>query len=545
MSQFLNRVEREMKRRRRTPAQLWSRRVLLALLLACTPALALEIVLRAAGFWRPQVDPDMQAKTIRACVEALNARFAADAFVEDPHLLWKLKPGSNLGGIDVTNDGLLGELEQNPLDVSRSHSAQRVLCLGDSVTAITYRTYATTAQRLANSVALARPLEIRNAAVPGYTTEQALRWFEKLQAWRPDVVLLCFGWNDQFSALNVPDRELGYSNPVTAALHRLLGRVRIYQLIAAPVEAKLLGHSTNSDARARNAKKSGSTSGMPFESNGMQRRVSPEQFEENLRTLVQRVRSLGAMPVLITEPENLAEASEKNLESRNFVSGDLGKAGEVHHAYNHVVRRVAIETHVPLMDLDEEFLRRQREHLFEADGIHLTGRGHNHVARLLLALLRDEGRITSAEYDQIAAAERHDTTAPDKPRAAWSVVPPQAEAATTQTVDVAVVARNVGNTRWLRSHIISKFGNRTNVSYGGVSIVGTWRTIDSPNAGTAAQAHLPSDILPGETTSVTLSMAAPKKPGNYELEIGLRADQIGDLKQFGAETTTFTLIAHQ
>lgn len=197
------------------------------------------------------------------------------------------------------------------------------------------------------------------------------------------------------------------------------------------------------------------------------------------------------------------------------------------------------------MDLEEEFLRRKRENYFEPDGMHLTGRGHNHTARLLLALLRDEGRITPVEYDAIAQAERHDTTAPDKPRAAWSVVPPHRDAWTTETLDVAVVAHNVGNTRWLREHIVPHFGNRRNVPYGSVSVVGVWRTVNSPNMKTAVQAHLPSDILPGETTSVTLSMASPPQPGSYELEIGLRADAIGELKQFGAETTTFTVTTHR
>ena len=515
-----------MRQKHRTRAQVWTRRVVLAVLLICTPAILLEVVLRAVGFSRPQVDPNMQSKTIAACVAALNQRFGTDAFIEDAHLLWRLKPRSNLGGIDVSTEGLLSGGQDNPMDIPGSRSAQRVLCLGDSMSAVTYRTYPSTAQRLADSVALARTVDIRNAAVPGYTTEQALRWLERLVKWRPDVVLLAFGWNDQFTALNIPDRELGYSNAAAAVLHRMLGRLRIYQLVAAPVEAKLLDRNQRRDA---------------VETTGTQRRVSPEQFEDNLRELVERTHSLGAMPVLLTEPENLNQASERNLEARNFVSPDTGAAVQVHHAYNAIVRRVAVDTHTPLVDLEEEFMRRNRENFFEPDGIHLTGRAHNHIARLVLALLRDEGRITPAEYDGIARAERHDTTAPDKPRAAWSVVPPHLDAPATATLEVGVVAHNVGNTRWLREHVLPRFGTRTQVPYGGVSVVGNWRTVDSPDSKSAAVAHLPSDILPGETTSVTLTMAAPSKPGNYEMEIGLRADGIGDLKMFGAETTTFTV----
>jgi lysophospholipase L1-like esterase len=402
------------------------------------------------------------------------------------------------------------------------------LCLGDSVTAMTYRVYPATAQRLATSVNLARPLEFRNAAVPGYTTEQGIRWFDRLKGWQPDVVLLCFGWNDQFRALNIPDRELGYANMASGFLHRAFGRLRLYQMVAAPVEARLLrgaDHPTNDTATSTALE---------------QPRVSLEQFEQNLRTLVQQARSTGALPVLLTQPENLGEASERNLERRNLVSQETGTAIEVHKRYNAITRRVAIETHAPLVDLEEEFLRRKRENFFEPDGIHMTGRGHNHVSRLILALLREEGRITTPEYDAIARAERHDTSAPDKPRAAWSVVPPHVDAYTTDTLNIGVVAHNVGNTRWLRDHVLPKFGTRTDVPYGSVSVIGRWRTVNSPGR-IAASAPLPSDILPGETTSVTLTLAAPPKPGDYELEIGLRADEIGELKKFGAETTTFTV----
>lgn len=529
MSEFLHKIERELRRRHYTPAQIWTRRIVLFTLLLLTPAIAMEVLLRATGYIRPQVDPDMQSKTMRECVAALNQRFNTTAFVEDLHLLWRLQPGANLAGVDVSLEGLLGSGKSNPLDV-RTHTAERILCMGDSVTAVTYRTYPETAQRLANSVALEKPVEIRNAAVPGYTTEQGLRWLDRLKDWRPDIVLLCFGWNDQFTALNIPDRELGYTNGAATVLHRMLGRVRLYQLLAAPVEARLLINGHRESAHSA-----------PSDHVNIQQRVSPEQYEENLRALVQRARSMGALPVLLTQPENLSEASERNLEARNFISPDVGTAIKVHHRYNNIVRRVATDTHTPLVDLDEEFVRRKRENFFEADGIHMTGRGHNHVARLLLALLRDEGKITTAEYDAIARAEKHDTTAPDKPRAAWSVVPPHIDATTTDTLAFGVVAHNVGNTRWLREHLIPRFGNRVDVPYGGVSVVGTWRTIDSPSANTAAEAHLPSDILPGETTSVTLTLGAPAKPGSYEMEIGLRADAIGDLKLFGAETTTFTV----
>ena len=105
----------------------------------------------------------------------------------------------------------------------------------------------------------------------------------------------------------------------------------------------------------------------------------------------------------------------------------------------------------------------------------------------------------------------------------------------------SVVAQNAGNTRWLKEHVIPLFGLKKNVSYGAVSVCATWRTVDSPVTGVAAKMAIPSDILPGEATSVTLSLTGPSKPGNYELEVGLFATSLGPLKNYGAETTTLTV----
>src|SRR5690606_11277815 len=98
-----------------------------------------------------------------------------------------------------------------------------------------------------------------NAAVPGYTTEQAVRYMPSIRDTIPNVVIICFGWNDHFPALSLPDKELGASNAITEKLHDLLRNIRLYQLIGAPL---------------------GTRAQQPTESTGSYR-VNPTQFQAN------------------------------------------------------------------------------------------------------------------------------------------------------------------------------------------------------------------------------------------------------------------------
>jgi len=515
-----------MKRRQRSPREIWFRRIGLPLFSIGALLLAAELGFRLTGYKRPIIQPQYQQRLMTACADALNARFVTDGFTPDNYLLWTMKPGTNLGGLTVDENGLLGSRE--PKDPF-ARTQVRVLCLGDSMSALTYRTWPGRVERLARMAPGGPTIDVFNASLPGYSTEQGLRRLQQLTSLRPDVVIACFGWNDQFPALSVPDRELGYANFATRWAHRLFGSFRLYQFFTASAEVRSFGRINGSTAEA--------------EEGTRELRVSPEQFEQNLLSFIRETRSMQAIPVLATQPENLGEATERHLQLNQFSPGPGEDPIRLHRRYNDIVRNVATSQQVPLVDLEEEFLRRRREHFFEADGIHLTSRGHNHIARLILALLREEGKLTPQQYDAIAASEKHDTTAPDKPRVAWSVVPPHVHVPTTGTVRFSVLPRNAGNTRWLKQHVIPRLGNRTNVSYGGVVVAARWRTVNSPTTGTVAEARLPQDILPGETTSVTLTAAAPPVAGNYELEIGLRAEGIGELTQYGAETTTLTVTA--
>lgn len=525
MADLLRNIERELNRKHRTKAQIWTRRITWAVFIMGIPLVGGELLLRVTGYRRMLIDEQAQEKTLVGAVDVLNKRFETEVFERDPWLLWKMKPGENLYGLTVGENGLL-QNNYTPPKTSLRTRPLTVLVMGDSVSAITYKTYPETAERLANAAESGPAIRIINGAVPGYTTEQALRLFPNLKGLGPDVVMLCFGWNDHFPALNLPDRELGISNPGSRLLHRIFKDVRLYQFMGEP-----LGNKSSRRKKAEAEE-------VPV---GNELRVDPVQFRSNLLDLVQMVRESGALPVLATQPHNLTEESMEFLRANNFVLSEKSDMSRLHRQYNDIVRRVAEENKVPLMDLEEEFFRRKREFMLEPDGIHLTPRGHNHIARLLLGLLRDEQKLTRADYDAMAKAEKHDSIAPDKPYAAWSLVPEHIQTSPGADFRFSVIAQNAGNTRWLRKHVVPRFGQRKNVEYGNVSVVAEWRTLDSPTTGIVAAKEVPSDIITGESTSVTLALKAPEKPGNYELEVGLNAAEVGLMKYFGAETTTMTV----
>ena len=516
MSEFVRIVQQRMERTPVTGRKLWLRRVVFVVLLFLVPLMAAEVTLRVAGYSRAQIPLDVQAATNRSSADALNRRFETDAFTPHRYLLWTQKTGANVAGQPVNKQGTLGE----PAADERKPGTLRVLVLGDSVTGTAYRAYPDIAQRLVENARTTRTLELVNAAVAGYSTEQGLRRLVRMWGLKPDIVVANFGWNDHFPALNLPDKELGARNNLAALAHRLFGGTRLYQLAAAP-----------SDER------------WDFERDTTRSlRVAPEEFTRNLHRFAEAVRARGAVPVLATQPENLSAESLGHLVGEGFGTTTTELA-QIHREYNRRVRAAAAELKVPLLDLEEAFELRNRAVLFEPDGMHLSEAGHNLAARLLIGVLRNEGYISPDEFERVVRTARFDTQAPDKPFAAWTLAPPTVAVPTTGTVEVGVLAKNTGNTVWLKERKVARVGTQLNVPLGGVSVTARWRTAGAPTTGTVAESRLAHDLFPGESTSHTLTFAAPSAPGEYKVEIGLCADGIGDLTQFGAEVTTLTVVA--
>lgn len=71
--------------------------------------------------------------------------------------------------------------------------------------------------------------EVLNAGVTGYSSYQGLQKFrQEVEKYRPDLVLVSFGWNDLPEALGAPDRDFKAPSAMATTIRRLLLRYRTY-----------------------------------------------------------------------------------------------------------------------------------------------------------------------------------------------------------------------------------------------------------------------------------------------------------------------------
>jgi len=198
------------------PAERWTRRALLGRLgLAAGGAVvgggAAEVLARVLA---PARAPIRLSQFTDLIADKYALRFD-DVFRPDPETFWRLAPDVvlpddawPLPGRISNREGLREEHELGP----KRAGALRVLCLGDSCT-FGYALPHTAAwveqcERLVAARLGPEAVECVNAGVPGYTLFQGWRLLETAaRAWRPDAVVLSFGWNGMISWDGIGDLE--------------------------------------------------------------------------------------------------------------------------------------------------------------------------------------------------------------------------------------------------------------------------------------------------------------------------------------------------
>jgi lysophospholipase L1-like esterase len=301
-----------------------------------------EAGLRAVGFERETVPVAMR-------FGYPDAAEIADLFQPDPHLFWRLRPGTTFeaeGPVAINALGFRGPLPREP----RPPRSARIAVLGDSVAF-----GASTAWPEIASTLLQR--EVLNFGVPGYTVVQGLRQFEREVApLRPDLVIVAYGWNDHWLARGgLPDTD---RRPPPAALARIasfLSRWRVYQALQAVLE-KVAAPSP------------ASAPSVP--------RVPPDVFADTLEALIGRVRGSGARPLVLALPSgHLPGRVPAYLVEGGFV-GHGDDAIHDHRRYAGLARDTAARLDVPFLDLQPGF----DPSLFGGDGIHPNRAGLERVA---------------------------------------------------------------------------------------------------------------------------------------------------------------------
>lgn len=263
----------------------------------------------------------------------------------DPELFWTLPR-------DVVGTNSLGFAGPEPR-VPKPTGSWRALFLGDSCLWQGHPQEWPALGVNALSARTSRPLESVNLSLAGYSTLQGLRVAERHGlALEPDLVVLCYGWNDHWLARGSIDAD----KVIHARFERVYRSSRMLQALA----------SFAIDSGE-------SVLDVP--------RVSPEQYDANLTRMVRVFRAQGIPVLLVTAPSTHDVRVPEYLLRYRFGNS----ASEIvadHARYAQITREVARRESVPVLDLAAELaLRAERESWFLADGIHFTEAGRQVIAQ--------------------------------------------------------------------------------------------------------------------------------------------------------------------
>lgn len=205
-----------------------------------------------------------------------------------------------------------------------------------------------------------------NLGVGGWSSYQGLVQMRRdVVRIRPDIATIYFGWNDHWRSYGVEDRDMGAFLRSTPGWMITLSRFRLAQLV---MQARLARHRRAVEAEAQSPE-----------------RVSLQDFESNLASMVRIARESGIVPVLLTAPTSHQVGREPAYLVPRWLY-DLNRLVPLHLEYVEVVREVSREHDVHLVDLHAEFASMdvaERDGYFNEDGIHLNDRGNEKIAEIL------------------------------------------------------------------------------------------------------------------------------------------------------------------
>ncbi len=282
-----------------------------------------------------------------------------DVFMKDADLFWRLRPNRTITSrffegktYHINALGLRGR------EVSETTSGCRILALGNSCTfgwgVSLEETYTAQLETM-----LTGRCEVINAGVPGYSSFQGRRFFQRhLVGLQPDIVLILFAWNDHWAAAGqISDKQQQLPPPAILTAQNALSRFHSYRLLKKLLLGAIERHPDSTWDRSQPVYRVGLT-----------------DFADNLVAICRSVREVGATPVLLTSPI----PSLTNY----YPADSRSPMHDFHERYNRTIREVAVADGIELVDLAHVF--DEHDDLFddaERDPIHFNVRGHGLAAQ--------------------------------------------------------------------------------------------------------------------------------------------------------------------
>ena len=333
--------------------------------------LILEALFRLAGVGRPPV-----VGTLRFGYESGIPKYDSDGiedegypfrdyplFESDPFLFWKPIANTQFTG----RDGLRNPV---PAQIPKPQGVYRVAVLGDSCSFLGRKLYSERFAELAEQES-GVPVEIVNASCPGYTSFQGVRRLETVWPWKPDLLVVYFGWNDHWNSLTgYTDKELA-AQRVFEPAHSILQHLHIYRAAQAFLARQ---PAVRTDTLSRTV------------------RVPLPDYFENLRAMAGQSERHNCQIVFVTAPTAFVKQRLPEwiypffAQYYEMSENEIRALPDTHRQYNDAVRQVASNTSGLLLDLAEEWTTENSAGNFRQDCIHLSEQGHADMAKALFRL---------------------------------------------------------------------------------------------------------------------------------------------------------------
>ncbi|UCD85350.1 MAG: hypothetical protein JSU92_03920 [Deltaproteobacteria bacterium] len=300
-------------------------------------------------------------------------------FKPDPVLFWTLVPGFNFPGAEIEGVNSLG-FRGKEFSVKKREDNIRVICMGCSVTFGEVNSYPQKLQELLNSSEFDRKIEVINAGIPGYSSFQGLRLLKtRLLDLEPDLITVLYGWNDHWLTRGYSDMEQRPLGEDIVEIKNFLDRFRFYQLLNS------IQNSIKIELNFRYQRPSGESD--------TKYRVDLGDYRENLKEIISLSRENGVKIFLLTSPSGAVKGKiPKYLTEMRFVN-DPEELIPLHQSYNQVVRELAGDEGVPLIDLTNIFEEKDKGRFFddpEVEIIHPKENGYQLIAQELYLAIKGQ-----------------------------------------------------------------------------------------------------------------------------------------------------------
>lgn len=293
-----------------------------------------------------------------------------EVFDKDKELFWRMRPDQTVTSqffegktYRINRQGFRGD------DFRPAKTGLRVAVLGNSCSfgwgVATERTFAFLLQEKLRQLPGLQTAEVYNFSVPGYTSFQGERNYRlAVRPYRPDILLVTFGWNDQWLSANQrPDKNQKMPPQIIINAYNFLGRSRFYRFY----KSLLFSVAPRLDS-------------LRFRTDLT--RVSLADFKENLGRIIRSAQTDGTAVILLTSPSP-AVPPVPGTAFNQLVQ-------EIHFSYNQMTRESAAWYSVGLVDLAGIFDR--SGNLFDdplRDPFHYNRHGHALAADEIFRFLRE------------------------------------------------------------------------------------------------------------------------------------------------------------